>query len=500
MLFSDSLGVREPRDKGVIRVAEEHRAKFLISRACESPRAGRRVSHYAFGKRYDGCNMRGFLAIFAMTLVVMVPAAAVTDADRLEVYHQFRAAFDAHHYQDALPLAEKVVALTEEQYGGKDRALVNPLANLGTTQYRLGDYKNAETTYLRSVKIVEESGGNADRLLLRPLHGLGATYYATGQYEDASIALKRALDLSRNLDGLFNAGQVAILDPLIASLVTLERHEEAERDYQYLVRVAESTYGRADVHLLGPLDHYARWLEHRGRYASARALHSRALVIAEQVGGQDSLLGVQPLQGIARTYRLEFVNGTEEESNPPGDPFAPGADFPSAGMNSQRLNPDGEHALALALRAIDKAHPVDHLRRGAALIELGDLYMSGGLRAKGLQSYRDAWKELQAGGSTAPLEQPRQLAYKAPFTSVSRSGLGERDNVEEHFVETSFTVTHEGLTTDITTSATDATASQQRMALAAIKKAYYAPRLENGEPVNTLGVKFRERLVSKKSR
>src|SRR5690348_17983583 len=115
-------------------------------------------------------------------LAVSVSAAAVTDTERLGVYLQFRAAFDARQYQDALPLAQKLVSLTEEQYGTKDRALVNPLANLGTTQYRLRDYKDAETTYLRSVKIVEDSGATADRLLLRPLHGLGSTYYASGQY------------------------------------------------------------------------------------------------------------------------------------------------------------------------------------------------------------------------------------------------------------------------------------------------------------------------------
>ena len=154
---------------------------------------------------------------------VLAPAAAlaVTDANRVAVYREFRAAFDAHRYPDALPLAEKLVALTQEQYGANDRALVNPLSNLGTTQYRMGDYKDAEDTYLRGVKIAADTGGNADRLLLRPLQGLGATYYATRQYEDANITLQRALNLSRNLDGLLNPGQMTILYPLIGSLVNL---------------------------------------------------------------------------------------------------------------------------------------------------------------------------------------------------------------------------------------------------------------------------------------
>src|SRR6266513_2957173 len=155
-----------------------------------------------------------------LAAAVLAPAAAlaVTDADRVAVYREFRAAFDAHRYPDALPLAEKLVTLTAEQYGAEHRELVNPLANLGTTQYRMGDYKDAEDTYLRSVKIAADTGGaNADRLLLRPLEGLGATYYATRQYEEASATLQRALDLSRNLDGLLNPGQMTILYPLTGS-------------------------------------------------------------------------------------------------------------------------------------------------------------------------------------------------------------------------------------------------------------------------------------------
>src|SRR5207237_860765 len=106
-----------------------------------------------------------------------------------------------------------------------------------------------------------DTGGNGDRLLLRPLQGLGATYYATRQYEDASVTLQRALDLSRNLDGLLNPGQMPILYPLIGSLVNLERHGEADREFQYAVRVARSWRARTEPR--------------RGEGAAARAADHR---------------------------------------------------------------------------------------------------------------------------------------------------------------------------------------------------------------------------------
>jgi TonB family protein len=416
---------------------------------------------------------------------------AVTDADRVRVYHDFRTEFDARNYAAALPLAEKLAALTEEQYGKADRSLAIPLCNVATTQYRLHDYRNAEGTYLRTVRIVEDSGGGADRALLRPLHGLGATYFATHQYEDAALILKRALDLSRNLDGLFNLEQMSILDPLIDSLVILDRNDEVERAFDYSVRVAETAYGKTDIHVARPLNRSAHWQEKMGRYPTARVLYARALQIAEQAGPAAVINTVEPLEGIARTYRLEFVNSEAEKPDSSSDIYAPAQPV----ENNQKLNPDGERAILMALKAIG---PADPLRRGSALVELGDWYLSGGLPNRGLAAYKRAWKEFEQAGSVETLAAPRQLAYRPPLAAVSRA-KGGRENMEEHFVEVSFTVTSEGRTSDVTVVTSDATPSQQKAVVSAIRRARYAPRFLNGEAVETPGVRFRERLLSKKS-
>jgi tetratricopeptide (TPR) repeat protein len=439
----------------------------------------------------------------AAALLAPAAAFAVSDADRIAVYQEFRAAFDAHHYPDALPLAQKLVSLTEEQYGATDRALVNPLANLGTTQYRMGDYKDAEDAYLRSLKIAADTGAGsaADRLLLRPLQGLGATYYATKQYEDASVTLQRALDLSRNLDGLLNPGQMVILNPLIGTLVELERHAEADREFQYAVRVGENAWGSSDARLIRPLDRYAHWLEHMGRYPSARAEYARELTVAEVAGTRAARLVIAPLLGIARTYRIEGLIGTEEEPREYVDPFATTS---GGGLvtehNPRGLNPDGERAVLLALQTIDKIQPPDHALRGAALTELGDWYLCADQTEKGLTRYREAWKELQQAGSAASLDVPRQLVYRTPSSSAARSPLAERDNTDEHQVEATFTVTREGHTTNIVTNSGDASTAQQKVVLSAVKHSRYAPRLVNGEPVETAGVTLQEKLVSKRPR
>jgi tetratricopeptide (TPR) repeat protein len=424
-------------------------------------------------------------------------AGAVTDEERVEIYREFREQFDAKHYPQALPIAERLVALTEEQYGADDRALINPLANLGTTQLRLGNHQAAETAYLRSVEIAEGTIGSADRQLVRPLHGLGATYYAVRQFEDASTVLRRAVDLSRNVDGLFNLAQLDMLEPLIDSYVQLAQLSDAEKEHQYAFRIAESAYGRNDMRMLPPLDRYARWFEFVGRYTTARVLHARALSIAER-NGRGTIASVPALRGIARSYRLEYLHGGEEQLEPGGDPFsASGGPLPADRADSLRLNPDGERALRLALQAIDKTEPVDHQQRGETLVELGDWYLSGGVTSKAMENYREAWKSLSTAGSTAMLEAPRLLAFRPPAASTTRSRL-DPATADASSITVRFTVTAEGRTSDIVKVAGDAPEHLEKAMLNAVRKARYAPRMANGEAVATPDIILEEKLLSRR--
>jgi TonB family protein len=165
-------------------------------------------------------------------------------------------------------------------------------------------------------------------------------------------------------------------------------------------------------------------------------------------------------------------------------------------IDGQRLNADGERALRLALAAIDKSTPVDHKKRGETLVELGDWYTSAGALAKGVEIYRDAWKDLTQADATSLLEKPRLLAYRPPASSIRRSRL-EADESEEHFVDVRYTVTKEGRTESVEAFNSDATDSAQRSVVSAVKKARYAPRFENGEPIETQAVTLRERLLTK---
>jgi tetratricopeptide (TPR) repeat protein len=145
-------------------------------------------------------NYAGWLGAASFTFVCMLnapPALAVTDTDRLAVYRDFRTQYDARQYEAARPLAEKLVQLTEEQYGPGELPLATPLTNLATVNYKLGNFPVAIDNYQRSLRILQAKSTLADKAQIRPLHGLGVSFLGAHDPQSAVVALKRAADLSR---------------------------------------------------------------------------------------------------------------------------------------------------------------------------------------------------------------------------------------------------------------------------------------------------------------
>src|SRR6186713_1005691 len=340
---------------------------------------------------------------FALSLTA-APALAVTDADRLAVYKEFRAQYDARQYAAARPLAEKLVKLTEEQYGPDELVLAKPLTNLATVDYKLGNYSVAIENYQRTLRILQAKSTLADKQQIAPLHGLGVSFMGANDPESAVVALKRAADLSRNTDGLFNINQVEFIDALINAYAATGRWPEAEKEALYAMRVEEAAYGRSSIKLLDRLDKLARWYEADRRYTSERNVYDRALAILQKAGNENDVRRVAPLRGIARAFRLESFYGVEGADNSGSfNTGNQGAPVFSDATQSRR----GETALAAALSIIDSNSPVDQQLRGEVLTDLGDWYLIANALRRAYDTYADAWKSFAQVDNTRLLMSPR---------------------------------------------------------------------------------------------
>jgi tetratricopeptide (TPR) repeat protein len=424
---------------------------------------------------------------------VFTPALAVTDAERIATYKEFRAQFDAKQYAAAQPLAERLVQLTEEQYGAEELQLTNPLTNLATVHYKLGNFPAAIENYQRTLRILQSKSTIGDKAQIRPLHGLGISFIGARDPESAVVALKRAADLSRNTDGLFNIGQVEFIDALIDAYGATGRWAEAEKESLYAKRVEEAAYGRNSIKLLDRYDKLARFYEADRRYTSERVVYEMALSVLQRNAPENDLRRVGPLRGLARSFRLEAFYGVEGADT--GGTFnagTNGAQVFSDGTASRR----GETTLATALQIIDSNTPVNHELRGQVLTDLGDWFLSFGQSRRAFDTYAEAWKSLAEAGNTKLLETPRILTYRPSISSVDRSQLDPAES-EIKAVEMHFRVERDGRIEDMSSPTKDVPEMVVKNSMASMKRSRFAPRIENGLAVPTDGVVFIERVLVK---
>ena len=427
----------------------------------------------------------------AALLMVAVPAMAVSDADRVSVYRDFLTHYQAKNYVEAQPLAEKLVALTEEQYGAEDLQLTNPLTNLATVHYRQGHFPQAIEAYQRTLRILQAKSTIADKQQIVPLHGLGVSFLGNRDPESAVIALKRAADLSRNTDGLYNINQVEFIDALVDAYAATGRYVEAEKESLYAMRVEEAAYGRSSVKLLDRLDKLARWYEYERRFTSERNVYERSLAILARGAPENDLRRVLPLRGIARSFRLEAFYGVEGADT--GSTFnagGTGAPVFSDGTQQRR----GEAALTAALAVIDANPPADQKMRGEVLADLGDWYLVTNALRRAYDTYAESWKAFALVDNTKVLSAPRLLAYRPSISSVDRSQLDPAEAVVK-VVELRFKVDRDGRVDDVTSPTTDVPESILRNSITSMKRSRFAPRIDNGAAVATEDVAFYERVM-----
>jgi len=432
-------------------------------------------------------------AALAIAFAMPVAAVAVSDADRIAVYKEFRAQYDAKKYAEAQPLAERLVELTEAQYGSEELPLTNPLTNLATIHYKLGHYALAIENYQRTLRILQAKSTIADKQQIRPLHGLGVSFMGAKDPESAVVALKRAADLSRNTDGLFNINQVEFIDALIDAYEASGRYAEAEKESLYAMRVEEAAYGRSSIKLLDRLEKLARWYEAARRYTSERYTYERSLAILAKAAPENDLRRVPALRGIARSYRLEAFYGVEgADTGATFNSGNAGAPVYSDGTQQRR----GEAALNTAIAVIDANQPANEQLRGEVLTDLGDWYLISNAMRRAYDSYANAWKAFASVSNTRPLESPRILAYRPSISSVDRSQLDPAEAVLKT-VELHFKVDRDGRIDEVTSPTTDVPENIVRNSAASMKRSRYAPRIENGIAVPTENVVFIERVLVK---
>ena len=427
-------------------------------------------------------------------------AAAASPAPdaRAQAHSEFKRLFDAGDYGGAAEQARKVLELTEGAQPAHPEEQQVALMNLALAQQRAGDFVAAEANYLRVIQLIETSGRLTSPRLARAHAGLATTYYAARRYDLAAAGLERAIALNRRAEGLFNEGQLPLLEKQADALTELGRFEEALIARRYALRLVSRKHGDRSLPYARELESLGRWYTRVRSYEASRATLRDAVQRVTSLDGADSMHLIGPLTAYAENAR-RWVADPQFQEMPAVDPDR-SAMFHDAVMPTPpnlapgTITSEGQKALERAVAIVD-AHPDASPALAVGVrVQLGDWYRVRLQPERALPYYKQAWQAAGKAPEGAALQNslfgvPVLLHYIAP-DGWDRYARRPPDEVERREVEIELTVTAQG---GVSNPRAVSGATEPKLvsnALRALETARYRPRVVDGGPVETTGVRF----------
>ncbi len=383
---------------------------------------------------------------------------ALYRAGRLEAELELKNLIDAEQFLDAVPIAEEIVLITEDEFGiSKDLALT--LNNLGLIKNKAKLFNESEEDFLRSIEILRDIEGFYSESTIIPLIGLGISNQNRNNYYEAISIFNEARSVSRRVYGLLNENQLQIMRHLSNVMVEMENYEEADKVELEAFRMMERVHGSETMSLLPGLYRYADWLRRSYRFDEARIFYSRAIAIITKNEGEQNKALIKPLLEIASSYR------------------------------DQKLQEGrGVGALKTALEIAENQENIDTLTVVDILISIGDWYTAFNRINNNRAEYTQAWDLL---GTIEKAEELRNERFNEPRYVLRENptsrGLTEPTDPEAEpgKVLIMFDVSETGRASNIEIVESIPPGLKDASAIRAIRRSRFRPRIIDGEIVST---------------
>ena len=387
--------------------------------------------------------------------------AALDLVARLEAELLLEDLVDQERYEEAIPVAERMVELTEAELGvGLELGVA--LSNLAILQREFELYEPSEQNFLRAVDMIRDAEGTYSEAVINPLLGLGVTYRLQGDYFEAVTIFEEARTVSRRAYGLLNEQQIEILDQLSGTMLDMELYTEADQHQLTALQLMERIYGADTMGVLPAIYKFANWLRSAYRFQEERSQYTRAMSIIRDHEGATSLSMVTPLRRTGNSFRV------------------------------QRL-PEGRgiSALRRALEIAENQPEPDDLIIAEILVDIGDWNVAFSKVGPTGEEYRLAWQllgKLTNGDALREewFDEPSYVLRENP----SNRGIGNANDpgaLPGHVLIT-FDVTELGKTTNVTVVESVPPGLKDNSTARAINRSRFRPRMVAGELVRAQGL------------
>jgi CHAT domain-containing protein/Tfp pilus assembly protein PilF len=316
---------------------------------------------------------------------------------------------------DAGPLYRRSLAIAERVLGPDNPELATALNNLATLDDDQGRYADAETLYRRSLVIREKALGPNHRLVAASLNNLAVLYKRLARYADAEPLFKRALAIDEKVTGPDSPDVARALDNLALLYQAQARYAEAEQQSKRALAIREKKLGLEDPSVAVSLTNLGALYTAEGRYADAEPLLQRALTIREKTLGSSNLELASSLGTLAALY---LKQGRYPEAEPLYDrslaifekAVGPNHFEVAVTLNelavisqAQRRFADAKSLLERAVAITEMAFGPEHRETASMLNNLAALYEAQGRYADAEPLFKRSLSILEKGlGSEHP--------------------------------------------------------------------------------------------------
>ncbi len=229
-------------------------------------------------------------------------SAELAEAKRLN--QQVVQLYQQGKYSEAIPLAEKALAIVEKVLGQEHALVAISLNNLAELYRVQGNYAKAEPLFLRSLAILEKVLGQKHPDVATSLNNLAELYRVQGNYAKAEPLFLRSLAIREKVLGQEHPDVATSLNNLAQLYYLQGNYAKAEPLLLRSLAIVEKVLGQEHPLVATSLNNLAELYREQGNYVKAEPLYLRSLAIKEKVLDKEHPSVATSLNNLAQLYYL----------------------------------------------------------------------------------------------------------------------------------------------------------------------------------------------------
>ena len=165
--------------------------------------------------------------------------------------------YKAGKFDQALPVARRLVELREKMFGPEDPVVGIALSNLAEIYRAKKKYDEAQPLYRRSLAILERDPKANSQSLSNVLEALAEFAFTKRDYKSSSGFLARALAVKEAAVGMADPSLIPLLHHLANTFQAQQQFDQAEPLYLRSLTIAEQRIGKRDPETISMMKDYA---------------------------------------------------------------------------------------------------------------------------------------------------------------------------------------------------------------------------------------------------